>query len=240
MTTLERGSHQDIRTLYIRNLNEKVSINKLKEELTKVFLRKELMVKEVKVCHNLRLRGQAFVTLADSESCDISIRVLNTSMLFGKPMDIRLAKKNSDAVVDFRFHEKYPKQFEKKMDDYLKTEKQQRLRKREEYKSNIKKRSNEDDFSANSGSAKKRKVENDTVEPNKILLLTGLPLEAEENDLLEVFDKFNGFLNLTLVGIRHLAMIEFRTETDSIYCLEKIGKVVTVQKQECKLQFAKK
>ena len=73
-------------TIYVNNLNEKVSINKLKNELQQTFnaCGKILQISALKT---LKLKGQAFITFEDIPSATKALE-LNKKDLFAKPMNV--------------------------------------------------------------------------------------------------------------------------------------------------------
>ena len=74
-------------TLYINNLNERVRLEDLKEELNKVFSEFGSII-EIKAKKDIRMRGQAFVVFDDISSAKKALEALNKKLFFGKELVI--------------------------------------------------------------------------------------------------------------------------------------------------------
>ncbi|OWB85325.1 hypothetical protein B5S33_g3989 [[Candida] boidinii] len=259
------NSLEHINTLYIRNLNENVSKNKLREAITLLFNKIGISIRSITIYSNLQLKGQAFVTLSDRLECDKVISELNTTILFEKPMDIYLAKVNSDnGVKQIIESNSTNNSTNNDFENYLNSQKQKRLVNRNErlskepYLTSSKKRKALDSSSStsnidtstssssviidsfNSNNTKKPKII-DSSTPNHILLLQNLPIAINSNDLYIIFDNFDGLRNINLVNIRNLAFIEFENEYLSSLCLQTLGKNFNIKNDhQVFLSFAMK
>ena len=78
------------------------------------------------------------------------------------------------------------------------------------------------------------------ISANKILLLSKLSSSVTEAGLYELFEKFKGFQNLSLVKIRHVGFVEFKSEIESTECLKSIGNSLNIDGCNCELHYAKK
>lgn len=222
------------RTIYVRNLNEKLSSTAIKQKLTTLFQSSGFRIDDVRTHKNLRLKGQAFVILHDSTSVSDFVEKFNTKMLLGKPMNVQVARRDSDEVM--RQSLTY-----KKFDSYLKKERSSRLLKRKETKLAVANRKRKlDDESTTEDVSNKRMKETEKPVPNKIILITSLSKATTEQDLQDIFGVFDGFLNVNLVSARNLALVEFQNEENSILCMNKLGEVVKIKDQDCTMVFAKK
>lgn len=79
------------RTLYVRNLNEKIKLETLKQALEAIFSQFG-KIQHIRLKHNVKQRGQAFVTF---ESIEIATQAMLKSQnfpLFDKPMDIQYSR----------------------------------------------------------------------------------------------------------------------------------------------------
>ncbi|VEU19756.1 DEKNAAC100152 [Brettanomyces naardenensis] len=236
------NSNNSINTLYIRNLNEKVSSAKLKSTLASTFKKNGFMVLDIVAFQNVKLRGQSFVTLPSHKDCLRAMEKINTSLVLGRPMVMHLAKVNSDTGIKEIMKRSHPKDYVKMFDDYIDAKRPSRLSNRKIEKSKSGRKRSLDDNQSEGAKVKRvkgmKKVE--TTVPNKILLLTGLSDDVTEKVLYENFDTFKGFLNLTYVGVRHLALVEFRSEDESARCLKDLSTKVSIYGANSQLQFAKK
>lgn len=229
-----------IHTVYIRNLNEKLSITSLKNQLEQLFENSGYKVENIQAHKNIKLKGQAFVSFDKNVNIYQIIAKFNTKMLCGKPMNVKVANSESDIIVK---NSKNLKDYNK----YLESERQKRLSKREKVKQN-KKRKLEDNDYGNDNDGKQietdkrvnKKSKHNPEIPNHILIITGLPKDINQEDLTNIFTKFNGFLTINIVQIRQVALIEFQNESNAIECYEELGNEVIVKEKKCTLAYAKK
>ncbi|KAI8851568.1 hypothetical protein BC829DRAFT_425023 [Chytridium lagenaria] len=79
------------RTVYIRNLNEKISIKILKRSLDALFSSFGTIL-ELRASQCIRLRGQAFVTFAELDSATKAVNEAQGFPLFSLPLDVQYAR----------------------------------------------------------------------------------------------------------------------------------------------------
>lgn len=195
-----------IETVYINNINDKVSLKKVNEELLKVFNKYGEII-DIQLKKNLKMKGQAFITFDSLKSAKDAIKANNKTVLFGKPLKITYAKtladiKTTEEDIEAR------KNLKKSKNDL---EQQESNKKRKlEVESTQK--------------AKKPKVSIDFTKlpPNKILLLQNLSKDTTQEILNSHFEHLSGFINIRLLKIRNLAFIEFDSEIESKNCLDTI------------------
>lgn len=226
-----------INTLYIRNLNEKVSSKTLVNVVRVFFERHGFKVMGIEAHKNLQLKGQCFLTLDSHESCERAIESLNTCKLLEMPLDIYLANHNSDLGDKLRFEHSQEKNWKKKYNEFISNKKKSRSKQKDQLKprGTTTKRKLEQSSTVNRKRAKLSKQVK-----NKILLLTDLPDDIMEDKLFTIFEKFKGFLNVNLVKIRHLAIVEFASDDQAAVCLESFGGIVKIGSSSCQLQYGKK
>ena len=229
-----------IRTLYIRNLNEKVSRNTLEANLTEFFKNHGFEPQDIKTFTNIRLRGQAFVTFQSHSECVRSISMLNTSTFLGKPVHIQLSKTDSDHAIEQSFKNQFKNEWRSKFEGYQAKVKKIRLDKRKASKchNNRKRRLSTEEME--SRVSQKKAKSDKPISANKILLLSKLSSSVTEAGLYELFEKFKGFQNLSLVKIRHVGFVEFKSEIESTECLKSIGNSLNIDGCKCELHYAKK
>lgn len=85
-------------TVQVRNLQEKIKIDELKEALTELFSEYGTIV-DIIAKTNLKAKGQAFIVFDTVESATNAIDEINGFDLFDKPMVLDYAKSRSDATV---------------------------------------------------------------------------------------------------------------------------------------------
>lgn len=90
-------SGQPNSTLYIQNLNERVSLKYLITQLRETFSTFGEVINVV-AKKRLALRGQAFILFGDMESARRALESLQGERLYGKSMVIKYAKYKSDFI----------------------------------------------------------------------------------------------------------------------------------------------
>lgn len=198
---MEESGHEPIEiipreTLYINNINDKVSLNKLKRKLDEIFQKYGEII-QITAHKNLKMKGQAFITFKDIQSSTRAMEEEQESLVFGKRIHIRYAKTNSDNY------------FEKIAKD----------------ESPILQRKKEKEAKESSGEsnavAKLLKLKQwRSLPPNRILLLQNLNSEMTQDTLRNYFESYEGFINSRYIKARNLAFIEFENEESARSCLE--------------------
>ena len=151
------------------------------------------------------MRGQAFVVFRDISSATNAIRSMQGFPFYDKPMKIAYSKTKSDVIA--------------KMDG---TFVERKKKKPEEAKPKVAKTPDNDKelpTRLEPQALATSKVQNysvaklDQQPPNKILFLTNLPPETNENMLNVLFQQFPGFKEVRLVpGRSDIAFVEFETD----------------------------
>lgn len=80
-----------IRTLYLRNLNEKVGAQELKRRV-RVLVSRYASVLDVVVRKAMRLRGQAFVTLGSVQEAELVKSLLHKFFFLGRTVEVYFAR----------------------------------------------------------------------------------------------------------------------------------------------------
>lgn len=187
-------------TIYINNLNEKVSLNTLKRELEKVFKEYGDII-QITAHKNLKMKGQAFITYDSVEAAKSAVEDKKSRVLFERSVNVQYAKTNSDKYYS----------------DIRKDETE--IDKRKEAKV---KRNQEKSMAHNEEPPLKKAKKNDwtSLPANEILLIQNLSADTNNDILAEYFEQFSGFINSRYVKIRNLAFLEFENEILSTKCLE--------------------
>lgn len=84
--------------MYVRNIEERVKIDPLKETLHTIFSEFGNVI-DIVAKTNLKAKGQAFIVYDNPESARVAIEETDGFDLFGKPIQVALAKTRSDATV---------------------------------------------------------------------------------------------------------------------------------------------
>ncbi|KAK4057832.1 hypothetical protein OIO90_001051 [Microbotryomycetes sp. JL221] len=219
--------------LYINNLNERIKPDVMKGTLKNLF-REYGKVWGVTAHNNIRMRGQAFVTLESTNAAVKAVKEVQKFPLYGKPMQLTFAKTKSDALV------------QKLSPEHMSTHKQARLeQKKMSRKGNPLRRkwlaqkiaakkaaeaagvSIQDNANSGTGAAtntqaaanaSRRIVQmpDEYLPPNKILFVQNLPDDTTKEKLEAVFRPYAGLSEVrTIPGRRNIAFVEFVDETTS-------------------------
>lgn len=200
-------------TLYVNNLNEKVSVNRLKSVLALLFGRYGKVI-QVTAHKNLKLKGQAFISYADPASSEKAIRKLQGQPVFKKPIRISRARTSSDG-----FH-KLLNNFEAISRRKTQKEEREKLRKQEEKKA-VGLLTVDSPQQMQKSHIKQWK----SLPPNSVLLLQNLTdIELSAAFLEGVFSRFDGFEKARLIKFRKLAFVDFASEAQATACLTYVAK----------------
>lgn len=82
----------------MRNLEERIRIDQLKESLEELFSEYGNIL-EIVAKRNLKAKGQAFIVFDNEDSAATAIEEIQGFELFDKPMSLAFAKTKSDAIV---------------------------------------------------------------------------------------------------------------------------------------------
>lgn len=82
----------------VKNLEERIKIEQLKEALTEIFSEYGNVI-DLVAKRNLKAKGQAFVVFDDVKAAELAIKEVQGFELFEKPMILDYAKTPSDATV---------------------------------------------------------------------------------------------------------------------------------------------
>lgn len=215
-------------TVYVRNLEERVKIDQLKEALEELFSEYGTIL-EIVAKTNLKAKGQAFIVFDSVESATNAIEEINGFELFDKPMVLDYAKTRSDATV-----------LKEGGEDELEVHKRRRLAEKErkqahealEAQKKLKRPSGAPDSTRPAKTAKgaglkptsgaaAAVIPDEYLPPNKILFLRDLPDTADQESLTAVFGRFEGFQEVRLVpGRKGIAFVEYENESGAISAKE--------------------
>lgn len=211
----------------MRNLEERVKIDPLKDALRELFSEFGNVI-DIVAKTNLKAKGQAFIVFDTPESAKQAADEVDGFDLFGKPMQVALAKTRSDATVqrfgteeDFELH-KRRRTAEKDKKKALEAE-QQRLKRPApggEQGGRPAKTARGAGLKP-TGPAAATVVPDEYLPPNKILFVQNLPDDVDAATLTNVFGRFEGFREVRLVpGRRGIAFIEYENEAGAITAKE--------------------
>jgi len=205
--------------IYLSNLNERVRIPHLKETLTRLF-RNYGKVLDVTAHKNMRMRGQAFVTLDHPAKAAKAIRELQRLPLYGKALQLTFARNESDAFV------------KKTRPADLDAHKAERLahKKATRYTNPVALRFKAKHAAQATGTAEVTAAPRRVIQlpdeyqaPNKILFLQNLPDDASKDALELMFKSYPEFVEVRVIsGRKGIAFVEYTDEASSAVAKEAL------------------
>ncbi|KAH6668563.1 RNA recognition domain-containing protein [Plectosphaerella plurivora] len=239
------ASNAPIATVYVRNLEERVKIETLKEALHELFSEFGTIV-EIIAKTNLRAKGQAFIVFEKPEEAAAAVDEVHGFEFFGKPMEVALAKTRSDATVksqgnedDFEAH---------KRRRIAEKDKKRALEAAEEQKRLKRVAAGAPDAAArpikgrpglkSSNPGAPAVVPDEYLPPNKILFVQNLPEAYDIDAVTSIFSRFDGFREVRLVpGRRGIAFVEYENEQGAITAKENTANMVLSDSNTIKVTY---
>ncbi|KAK0672663.1 putative small nuclear ribonucleoprotein [Cercophora samala] len=225
------SGQQPIATVYVRNLEERVKPEPLKEALNAIFSEYGNII-DIVVKTNLKAKGQAFVVFDKPESAAAAIEEVQGFELFEKPMQVALARTRSDATVlqtgneeEFDAH-KRRRMAEKDKKKALETAEEQKRLKRPlpGAETAVSGRPNKNARGAglkSTGAGAAAVVPDEYLPPNRILFVQNLPDDFGKDELTGIFSRFEGFREVrTVPGRSGIAFVEYDAEAGAITAKE--------------------
>jgi U2 small nuclear ribonucleoprotein B'' len=169
-------------TIYVKNLNEKIKLDRLKETLYASFSAHGKVL-EIQATSTYKMRGQAWITFDDIASASNALRAMNGFVLFEKPLVIHFAKEKADVIA--------------RREGTYKPREKRKLEVKEE--TSVKKEKSAPSTStANGSNGHKHHAPPPPPPPaqnlpNKILFLQELPESCNDQMLSVLFKQYHGF-----------------------------------------------
>ncbi|KAJ3412393.1 hypothetical protein HDV05_000813 [Chytridiales sp. JEL 0842] len=215
-------------TLYIRNLNEKVSLKVITKSLNAI-LSGFGKILNIRAKSNIALRGQAFVTFDNIESATKAMNEVQGFPLFTLPMDIQYARDKS-----YIFYEK-----EGTLEEHKKRRAEEKALKAKEPKKP--KKAKAPTLGGSGWFPGGAPIPAELLPPNHILFVENLPPETTSQILTELFQQFPGFKEVRLVpGKSDIAFVEYENETESAIAKQQLNGFKITPEREIKVSFARK
>ncbi|KAI9667899.1 MAG: hypothetical protein M1821_000719 [Bathelium mastoideum] len=233
-------------TVYVRNLEERIKPDQLKEALSEIFGEFGNIV-DIVAKRNLKAKGQAFIVYDSVDAAQSAIDEVQGFELFDKPMHLDFAKTKSDATVqregseeEFEVH-KRRRLAEKERKQAMAAQEEQKKLKRpapgaqEPAPSKPIKSARGAGLKSTGGAA--AVVPDEYLPPNRILFVQNLPDGYDVEGLTAIFGRFEGFKEVRLVpGRRGLAFVEYDAEAGAISAKENTAGM-TLEDQPIKVTF---
>ncbi|KAL4968807.1 uncharacterized protein BDV14DRAFT_166781 [Aspergillus stella-maris] len=217
-------------TVYVRNLEERLKPDELKEALSEIFSEYGTIL-EIIAKRNLKAKGQAFIVFDNVESATRAIDEVNGFDLFDKPMVLDYAKTRSDATVkreggdeELEAHKRRRLAEKERRQAHEALEAQKKLKRppvgAPEAAGRPAKTTKGAGLKPTSGAAA-AVIPDEYLPPNKILFLRELPDTADQDSLTAVFGRFEGFREVrTVPGRKGIAFVEYESESGAISAKE--------------------
>lgn len=218
-------------TIYIRNLNESVSITALKRDLFALF--HKYGSKEVIAHKNLRMRGQAFIVFDQVADAENAMRDLQGYPFAEKPMLLQYAKSKSDRTV------------QRVSPDAFEQHKETRLAAKIAKGPIVAPTKATTTMTSTTKKPSKKQtttkhVASDANPPHKILFVQNLPDEITVDIMQAIFARYKGFKEVRMVpGRAGIAFVEYADDENAIVAREGTGGM-TLSGQQLKVSYGKK
>ncbi|KAI9859534.1 MAG: hypothetical protein M1813_006676 [Trichoglossum hirsutum] len=215
-------------TVYVRNLEERIPIDQLKEALLGIFSEYGHVI-DLVAKRNLKAKGQAFIVFDSTEAAETAIKEVQGFELYDKPMVLDFARSRSDAIVrlqgndeEFEAH-KRRRLAEKERKQALEALEAQKKHKRpppDPSSTRVAKASRGAGLKSSNPTAA-AVIPDEYLPPNKTLFVQNLPEDYDVEGLTAIFGRFEGFREVRLVpGRKGIAFVEYETETGAISAKE--------------------
>lgn len=217
-------------TLYIRNLNERISMTALKQELSSLF--SKYGSREIIAHKNIRMRGQAFIVFDKVEDAEKAMRDLQGYPLEEKPMLLQYAKAKSDRTIQ----KTAPESFEQHKETRLAAK---------TARGPLKAMASSNPTSTTKKPTKRQPGSRPTVAadgnpPHKILFVQNLPDEITVDIMQAIFARYAGFKEVRMVpGRAGIAFVEYNDDESAISAREGTSGM-TLSGQQLKVSYGKK
>lgn len=216
-------------TLYVNNLNDKITKDELRRALYSVFSQYGAIL-DVVALKTEKMRGQAFIVFRDIASASTALRAMQKFNFYGKEMHVEYALGKSHAVMkeDGTWGRE---QGEKNSGNQQQQSKPKRVKMTVDAETN--------------GNAKNDKKEEEEEEedlpPNNILYLSNIPKETTEKVLIMLFNQYPGMKEVRLIpGRSDLAFVEYQDMDQATVAMKALQRFLLAPKYPLKITYAKK
>ena len=227
-------------TLYIKNLNEKIKIDELKEALNKEFSQYGEII-EIRVRNTIRLKGQAFISFKTKEQSSKAKKNLNDKLFLNKKLIIEFAKTPSDSILLLQG---------KLTENQKKIKDLSRKRNRDEFYENLKQKieqeknnnitNNEMIINTKDSNENEISIKINPEEVNKSLFVQGLNNSVTNQKLIELFNSISGSKELKYFPTKGICFVEYDTIENATNALLKYDKFDLGNDCILRVSFSKK
>ncbi|CAK7274091.1 hypothetical protein SEPCBS119000_005992 [Sporothrix epigloea] len=220
------SSDAPVATVYVRNLEERVKPEPLRDALDAVFSEFGTII-DIVAKTNLRAKGQAFIAFDNAESAQRAVDEAQGFVLFDKPMVLAIARMRSDATVQqtgsVEEVEAHKRHRIAERDKRLALEAaQEQKRQRLQPKAGASGAAS----GSGAGASAPAQIPDEFLPPNKTLFVQNLPRDIDSDRLIGIFGRFEGFREVRVVPGRGLAFVEYEAEAGAIAAKENTAGLV--------------
>lgn len=234
-------------TIYVNNINEKVSKDELKKSLYAAFSQFGPIL-DVIALKTFKMRGQAFIVFRDITAATQAVRQMQGFPFYEKPMMISYANSKSDAVAkldgSYEAKDKAERASKRKAErEERKEAKKAALAKPKEVaEAGVATPAVGEAVAAAPVERKKAPPSAPTVAlPNQILFVENLPDQVNEMMLSMLFQQFPGFKEVRLVpGKAGIAFVEFENDVQSGTAMQGLQNFKITPTNLMKITYAKR
>ncbi len=236
----KKSKEKPCETLYIKNLNEKIKIDELKEALDKEFSQFGEII-EIRVRNTIRLKGQAFISFKTKEESINAKKNLNDKLFLNKKLIIEFAKTPSDSILLLQG---------KLTNNQKKIKDLSRKRKRDEFYENLKNEiekekinnvnNNEMIINAKDSNENEISIKINPEEVNKSLFVQGLNNSITNQTLIDLFNSLSGFKEVKYFPTKGICFVEYDTVENATNALLKYDKFDLGNDCILRVSFSKK
>jgi RNA recognition motif-containing protein len=236
----KKSKEKPCETLYIKNLNEKIKIDELKEALNKEFSQFGEII-EIRVRNTIRLKGQAFISFKTKEESINAKKNLNDKLFLNKKLIIEFAKTPSDSILLLQG---------KLTENQKKIKDLSRKRNRDEFYENLKQKieqeknnnitNNEMIINTKDSNENEISIKINPEEVNKSLFVQGLNNSVTNQKLIELFNSISGFKEVKYFPTKGICFVEYDTIENATNALLKYDKFDLGNDCILRVSFSKK
>ncbi|XP_078436176.1 U2 small nuclear ribonucleoprotein B [Wolffia australiana] len=223
------------KTIYIKNLNEKIKKEELKRSLYALFSQYGRIL-DLVALKTEKLRGQAWVVFSEVPAASAAVRQMQNFPFYDKPMRIQYAKTKSDCIAREEGTDN-PKEKRKKQ------EKAETKRKAEEAQKTGAATGGprEEVNGASQAGAGKPSAKDMAAAPNNILFVQNLPHETTSMMLQILFQQYPGFREVRMVEAKPgIAFVEFDDDMQSSIAMQALQSFKITPQNPMAISYAKK
>ncbi|MCO5596115.1 hypothetical protein L7F22_050175 [Adiantum nelumboides] len=235
-------------TIYVKNLNESVKVETLKQTLRNLFGIYGKII-EIIAHKNVRMRGQAFISFDSKQPAVKAVKEVRGFPLYGKPIQLAFARTTSDEIIKRKVKEQQNGD-EDGIESALQAHKQQRLEHKKRQRTQWRRRQlalragENEGQNASTGGVPERRQEAQMPEeylpPNKILFIHNVPDSIDKDALDTLFRSHDGLSDVRHIPGRNVAFVEFVNAMQSSAARDALnGHQFTPQSEKLRITFAK-